>query len=107
MRGGFRIIDVDRHVIEPVAMWRDYLPAHLQELAPEVTAFGPPESPAARAERLGEHAPLPTPPTLSVAGKPVIPIPEAAYIEFGLTAAPRRDALAAAGAPAGKPHSVE
>lgn len=102
MRDGFRIIDVDRHVIEPVAMWRDYLPAHLQAYAPQVTAFGPPESLAARAERLGEHALLPTPPALSVAGKPVIPIPEAAYIEFGLTAARRRDALVAAGTAAGQ-----
>jgi predicted TIM-barrel fold metal-dependent hydrolase len=101
MRDGFRIIDVDRHVIEPVAMWRDYLPAHLQDHAPRVTAFGPPESLAARVDRLGEHALLPTPPILSVAGKPVIPIPEAAYIEFGLTAERRRDALAAAQTPSG------
>jgi uncharacterized protein len=101
MRDGFPIMDVDRHVMEPIAMWPAYLPAHLRELAPRLAPFGRPETLAARARRLGEQALLPTPPILSVAGEPILRVPEAAYIELGLVAERRRELLAAAETPAG------
>ncbi|WP_437914502.1 amidohydrolase family protein [Sorangium sp. So ce302] len=101
MRDGFRIIDVDRHVLEPVAMWPEYLPARMREVAPRFEPFGPPEPLAERLNRLGEHALLPTPQILCVAGEPVMRVPEAAYIEVGLIAEGRRELLAAATTPRG------
>jgi len=101
MRDGFPIMDVDRHVMEPVAMWPEYLPAHLREVAPRFAPFGRPETLTARARRLGEQALLPTPPILSVAGEPILRVPEAAYIELGVIAERRREQLAAAETPAG------
>ncbi|WP_437279189.1 amidohydrolase family protein [Sorangium sp. So ce375] len=101
MRDGFRIIDVDRHVLEPVAMWPEHLPARMREVAPRFEPFGPPETLAERLNRLGEHTLLPTPLTLCVAGEPVMRVPEAAYIEAGLIAERRRELLAAAATPSG------
>jgi predicted TIM-barrel fold metal-dependent hydrolase len=98
-----KIVDADRHVIEPVAMWSDYLPAHMRELAPRVTPVAPSgESLAARVQRLGEHALLPTPPALSVRGQFLMRnVSEPAQIETGLIAEHRRHLLAAAETPQG------
>lgn len=101
MRDGFRIMDMDRHVLEPVALWPEYLPERMREYAPRPAPFGPPETLAERMNRLGELALLPTPPILSVAGKPIMRVPEAAYIELGLIAERRREILAAAETPRG------
>jgi uncharacterized protein len=57
---------------------------------------------AERVDRLGEHALLPTPPILCVAGEPILRVPEAAYIEAGLIAERRRGFLAAAETPRGR-----
>jgi len=35
-RGRFRIVDADAHIDPPHTFWRDYLPAHLKELAPTI-----------------------------------------------------------------------
>jgi hypothetical protein len=32
MRDGYRIFDVDRHVLEPLDLWRAHLPAELRAL---------------------------------------------------------------------------
>ncbi|WP_437335580.1 amidohydrolase family protein [Sorangium sp. So ce394] len=101
MRDGFRILDIDRHVSEPVALWAEYLPAAMRAYAPRLAPFGPPEPLAARMRRLGEHALLPTPPILCVDGEPILRVPEAAYIELGLAAARRRELLAASERPEG------
>jgi predicted TIM-barrel fold metal-dependent hydrolase len=101
MRNGFRIMDVDRHAMEPVAMWPEYLPAWMQEYAPRLAPLGRPETLAERVGRLGEHGLLPTPPMLTVAGKPIMRVPEVGYIELGLIAERRRDLLAAAETPRG------
>jgi hypothetical protein len=87
---------MDRHVMEPVAMWRAYLPAALRDHAPRYAPFGPPESLAERARRLGEHALLPNLPILSVASRSVMRVPEIAYIELGVIAERRREQLEAA-----------
>lgn len=34
MRGDYRILDADRHVIEPMEMWAQYLPTELRQYAP-------------------------------------------------------------------------
>jgi predicted TIM-barrel fold metal-dependent hydrolase len=101
MRDGFRIMDVDRHVFEPLAMWPEYLPAEMREYAPRLAPFGPPETLAERVNRLGGHALLPTPPILSVAGAPIMRVPEAGYIELGIIAERRREIITAAETPGG------
>jgi uncharacterized protein len=97
MRNGQRVFDVDRHVLEPVAMWRDYLPAAMQAWAPALQPFASdPETLHARLARLGTQALLPTPPMLAVQGRPIYRgMSEAAYIELGAAALQRRDSLAA------------
>jgi predicted TIM-barrel fold metal-dependent hydrolase len=101
MRDGFRIMDVDRHVLEPIAMWPEYLPAQMREYAPRLAPFGRPETLSERVNRLGEHTLLATPPILAVAGEPIMRVPEVAYIELGLIAEHRRELLAAAQTPRG------
>ena len=103
MRNGFRIMDVDRHVMEPVAMWPDYLPAAMRPYAPRFAAITPKgETISERLSRLGEHALLPVPTVLAVADEPLMrDVSDVAHIETGLVAAQRRELLAAAETPRG------
>jgi uncharacterized protein len=95
MRDGFRIVDMDRHVMEPVSLWPDYLPAWMRDEVPRLVPWIPEgETLESRLERLGDQALLPVPHVLTVGGKPLMRgVSEAAYIEIGLAAARRRDAL--------------
>lgn len=103
MREGLRILDVDRHVMEPLAMWPEYLPAAMRAYAPRMESIARPESLPERLERLGEHALLPTPKVMCVEGEPLLrDVSEAAYIETGLIAERRRPALSAAETAAGQ-----
>lgn len=98
MRNGIAIIDVDRHVMEPMGLWPEYLPATYREFAPDVRPLSPPnESIASRLDRLGDHALLPTPPIVTVGGKPIWRgMTEVGYIEVGLhVEGHRRELLAA------------
>ncbi|MFZ5528275.1 MAG: amidohydrolase family protein [Pseudomonadota bacterium] len=76
-----RTIDVDRHVLEPIEMWPDYLDkrfhAHLPRLTPREDASRTWED---RFASLGEHALSHTPPAMTVDGRPIIDIPELAAI---------------------------
>jgi uncharacterized protein len=102
MRNGIAIIDVDRHVMEPMAMWPEHLPAKYRGLAPDVRPMSPPDEPLAqRLARLGDHALLPTPPVVTVNGKPILRgVTEVGYIGVGLRAeAHRRELVAAETAP--------
>lgn len=98
MRDGLRIMDLDRHVMEPLAMWREYLPIEMRDHAPRLAPISPlAETALARLKRLGEHALLPVPQVLTVDGKPLMRnVSEAAYIETGLAAERRRALLSAA-----------
>jgi len=104
MRNGITIIDVDRHVMEPMTMWREYLPMKYRDVAPDVRPLSPPGEPLdARLARLGDHALLPTPPVVTVEGKPIWRgMSETGYIEVGLHAADHRDDLLAAESAAGQ-----
>ena len=97
------ILDVDRHVIEPVAMWKEYLPSAMLGWAPEVRPWpATSESLATRLETLGTNALMPTPAIPCVQGRPIYKgMSEAAYISLGLEALRRRDALTASGTAAG------
>ncbi|HKO53034.1 MAG TPA: amidohydrolase family protein [Polyangiaceae bacterium] len=103
MRDGFQIMDADRHVMEPLSMWAEYLPSHLRDETPRMLPFSTdPEPFSARLERLGEFALLPTPPVLGLAGKPVMRnLSEAAHIEVGLAAERRWHLAKAAETPKG------
>ncbi|HEU4535507.1 MAG TPA: amidohydrolase, partial [Polyangiaceae bacterium] len=90
-------------MIEPLAMWAEYLPAALRAHAPRLRPVAPADEPLAeRLRRLGEYALLPTPPVLCVGDTPIMRgVPEAVYIETGLLGERRRQALAAAETSAG------
>jgi predicted TIM-barrel fold metal-dependent hydrolase len=93
-----RIIDMDRHVMEPMALWPKYLPPEYRAFAPDVRPMSPPnETLGARLQRLGDHALLPTPPVVTVGGKPIWHgMTEVGYIEIGLHAQTHRRELLAA-----------
>lgn len=95
MRDGLRILDADRHVMEPMDMWTHYLPQKWHAYAPRVTPWaGPSETLEERLARLGDHALLTAPPVVSVRGVPLWRgMSEAAYIEVGLEAQKHRTAL--------------
>jgi predicted TIM-barrel fold metal-dependent hydrolase len=103
MRDGFRILDVDRHVMEPITMWPEYLPSHMREYAPRLVPFAPPgDTLSARLSRLTEHALLPVPRVLAVGDEPLMRgVSEVSCIEVALVAARRRTILAAAERPKG------
>lgn len=103
MKDGFRIMDVDRHVMEPVGMWPDYLPAAMRPYAPRFADISPPgEDLSERIQRLGEHALLSAPRVLAVDGEPLMrDVSEVAHIETGLVATQRRHLLSAAETPEG------
>jgi len=104
MRDGFRIMDVDRHVMEPLELWSEYLPATMKDMAPRLApAVIPGESLAARLQRLGEHALLPTPPVLHVKDKRIPHrFSEVASIEMEIVAQQRRADVLAAATPGGQ-----
>jgi predicted TIM-barrel fold metal-dependent hydrolase len=70
MREGLRILDSDRHVIEPVEMWKEYLPPEYKDGAPYEEIIVPQESLEQRVARLGPKGLLPAIPTLMIDGQP-------------------------------------
>jgi len=109
MRNGIRIIDCDRHVMEPMSMWPEYLPARYRDVAPDVRPFSPPgETLGARLARLGDHALLPAPVVVTVGGKPICrDMTEIGHIELGLHAETHRAQLVAAESGAGQLASMD
>lgn len=92
MREGFRIIDADRHVVEPYDLWNRYLEPEFQKYAP--TLQGAPDEPLdARVARLGARGLVPLLPMPMLEGKPLwrniseeawIEISNVAYMRLGL-----------------------
>lgn len=81
MRNGHRILDLDRHVIEPIEMWPQYLERRFHEFAPRLTGrSGASQTWEERFSNLGEFALWQTPPEMTVAGRPIIDVPERAAI---------------------------
>lgn len=87
MREGFRILDADRHVVEPIGMWREYLPPELREHAPRHAPAVADEPLAARVARLGDRALMPLPPMPVLDGKPLYHhMTERAWLELASSA---------------------
>lgn len=109
MKNGIQLIDVDRHVMEPMAMWPQYLPAKYRDVAPDVRPLSPSgETLGARLARLGDHALLPAPPMVTVGGKPIVHgMSEIGYIELGLHSETHRQELIAAESAAGQLASMD
>ena len=70
MREGLQIVDSDRHVIEPIDMWRQHLPPQYRDGAPYEEVLSPPETVEQRVARLGPKGLLPPTPTLMLDGQP-------------------------------------
>lgn len=109
MRDGFKIMDVDRHVIEPIGMWREYLPPSFQYLAPELRSIDKePETLERRVQRLGEHALLPSPHVPHVGDVPLMRgVSDVANIEVGLVASQRGALFQTAQTPEGQLRSMD
>lgn len=95
-------IDLDRHVLEPVSMWADYLsPSGIAE-PPILERPGPRFD-----ESLGEHALLPRPARLTVGGESIYAdLSIIAEIELGLAADRRATELKMASSPDGQLESM-
>src|SRR3954453_6504861 len=87
---GSAIGDLDRHVLEPFAMWRDYMPRAFARELPELRRPIIAEDVETRCERLGEALALSPPPDqLWVGGRPAMNIPESGAIVCAQAAAER------------------
>jgi uncharacterized protein len=102
MRDGHRIIDADRHVLEPVEMWTEYLPPAFRHRAPYLVHDRGSEALAERVARLEAKALVPVPPVLMLEGQPVMhKLSERAQIELTLTAQRRFAELREGASPEG------
>jgi predicted TIM-barrel fold metal-dependent hydrolase len=89
MRDGFRILDADRHVVEPYGLWDEYLEAEFRPLAPRPTPFFT----ATRGDPTQEEPGLAVDllPMLVVAGRPIYRAMSArAWAALGRAAKARR-----------------
>lgn len=86
MRDGARILDADRHVFEPVEMWKEYLPPEHRDRAPLLVPPELRETLEARLARLGSKGLVPPPPRMLLEGQPIMhKLSERAQIELTLT----------------------
>lgn len=96
--GGLKVVDADRHVIEPIELWQQYLEPEFRAGAPVLEVRVPRESLTDRVARLGEAGLWPLPPTLLLDGAPLMRnFGETAQLELArqLMLDPIRQALAA------------
>ncbi|WP_437959776.1 amidohydrolase family protein [Sorangium sp. So ce119] len=70
MRDGYRILDADRHVIEPLDLWRTYMDPELRSHAPRYAYVGEGDL-ADRVAYAGPDGWLPLPPQPVVDGRPL------------------------------------
>ncbi|REG32720.1 putative TIM-barrel fold metal-dependent hydrolase [Archangium gephyra] len=87
MHHGFRILDADRHVMEPIGMWKEYLDPAFRDGAPYLQHDHPDESLEARVARLGPKGLVPLPPVVMLDGQPVLhKLSERAQVEMAWNA---------------------
>ncbi|WP_437678787.1 amidohydrolase family protein [Sorangium sp. So ce131] len=103
MCASYRVLDADRHVIEPIEMWRQYLPAELRSRAPYLEEPEVSDTPEERVRLYGAKALWPLPPVPMLDGQPVLRnISPRAQVELAWSAYERHADLAAAASPAGQ-----
>ena len=85
MRDGYRVLDADRHVIEPTEMWKSYLAPEFRSRAPYFEEPSSREPVGDRLARLGAKGLLPLTPLLMLGGEPVMhKLSERARIELAV-----------------------
>lgn len=83
MRDDLTLFDADRHVIEPIALWRKFLPEEFRDGAPYHEDTWAREPLVERVARLGARGLIPMPPTMMLDGEPVWRgLPERASLEL-------------------------
>jgi predicted TIM-barrel fold metal-dependent hydrolase len=108
MREGFRIIDADRHVIEPFDMWKAYLPPEFRDRAPYLEDLEPDGPPDERIARLGAKGMVSLPPVPMLDGQSLWHnVSERAQIEMAWTSHHRPGQLAAAAEPAAQLRAMD
>jgi predicted TIM-barrel fold metal-dependent hydrolase len=108
MRSGQRIIDADRHVIEPIEMWKEYLEPEWRAHAPYLEPVNPVEPIAERLARHGMKAMIPLPPVPMLDGQPIWhKVSPRAQIEMAWTTYRRPGQLAAAAEPDGQLRAMD
>jgi predicted TIM-barrel fold metal-dependent hydrolase len=108
MREGLRILDADRHVLEPIQMWKEYLPSEYRDGAPYQEILAPRESLEQRVARLGPKGLLHPMPTLMLDGEPVLNnFSERAAVEVAWTLSQRHVDPMAGATPANQLRSME
>lgn len=102
MRISLQIVDADRHVMEPVDLWREYLPANLQQFSPYLEPTPMEGSAEERLRLYGPKALFPLAPTLMFNGKPVWnQLSERSKVEMSWASFQRRHETAAVAQPQG------
>jgi uncharacterized protein len=108
MRDGYRILDADRHVLEPMNLWREYLAPEFRDRAPYLALPEPRETPGERLARLGARGLIPPMPVLMLEGEPVIyKLSERAQLELSLEAQGRGAAINEGLSPEGHLRSMD
>ncbi|MCG8417499.1 MAG: amidohydrolase [Proteobacteria bacterium] len=103
MRTSYRILDADRHVMEPIEIWRQYLPAELRPYAPYLADAEVEGTLDERVALYGAKALFPSAPVLMFDGKPAWQgISQRAQVEMSWAAQGRYAHIAAATRPAGQ-----
>lgn len=108
MREGLRILDADRHVLEPLEFWKEYLPAEYRDRGPYQEVLAPRESLEQRIARLGPKGLLPPMPMLMLDGQPVLhKLSERASVEVTWTLAQRHASATVGATPESQLRSME
>jgi uncharacterized protein len=102
MRDGLRIVDADRHVMEPVDLWHRHLPAELRDRAPYLAPAEVDGTFEERVQRYGPKALFPMPPVLMLDGKSVwAEMSMRAQLELSWSSYRRREQVSAVARPGG------
>ncbi len=108
MHEGLRILDADRHVIEPIGMWKHFVAPEFREGAPYPELLLPRESLEERVRRLGPRGLLPLAPTMMLDGEPVMRgLSEEAQLETAWLAYQRPGLLEAGASAQGQLRTME
>jgi len=69
---GQRIFDSDRHVMEPLEIWQQYVDADVYRRFPINMVLDTPQAAAKRVEQYGQHAGIAIPPTFLIGDEPIL-----------------------------------